>query len=91
MIELTNATTAKSAMSTRGRTRSERVSFSIGAQRYVLACFCKPEGVMSLNCKQGDLALVIAGPSTGATVTCLEFLPVGQDKLPAKVPVIEAA
>jgi hypothetical protein len=37
-----------------------------------------------VNCKQGDLALVIAGPDTGKAVTCLEALPAGweRDDLP---------
>lgn len=41
---------------------------------------------MALNCKQGDLALVIAGPSAGITVTCLQALPAGwwRDDLPAR-------
>ena len=40
-----------------------------------------------MNCKRGDLALVIAGPSTGLAVTCLEALPAGwwRDDLPAKL------
>lgn len=38
-----------------------------------------------MNCQQGDLALVIAGPDTGKAVTCLEALPAGweRDDLPA--------
>lgn len=37
-----------------------------------------------MNCKQGDLALVIAGWDAGKTVTCLEALPAGwvRDDLP---------
>lgn len=37
-----------------------------------------------MNCQQGDLALVIAGPDTGKAVTCLEALPPGweRDDLP---------
>jgi hypothetical protein len=39
---------------------------------------------MALRCKQGDLALVIAGPDAGMLLTCLEPLPVGfeRDDLP---------
>lgn len=39
---------------------------------------------MALNCKPGDLALVISGPSAGKLVTCLEPLPAGwyRDDLP---------
>ena len=38
-----------------------------------------------MNCKQGDLALVIdGGPNAGMMVTCLEWLPAGsrRDDLP---------
>jgi hypothetical protein len=39
---------------------------------------------MALNCKQGELALVMSGPSTGQLVTCLAALPAGfqRDDLP---------
>lgn len=37
-----------------------------------------------MNCRKDDLALVIAGASTGVMVTCLELLPAGwqRDDLP---------
>ena len=37
-----------------------------------------------MNCKQGDLALILWGPSQGQAVTCLEALPAGflRDDLP---------
>jgi hypothetical protein len=37
-----------------------------------------------MNCTQGDLALIVAGPIAGTLVTCLEFLPAGwwRDDLP---------
>ena len=37
-----------------------------------------------MNCRSGDMALVIAGPSTGKLVNCLEPLPAGwyRDDLP---------
>lgn len=37
-----------------------------------------------MNCKQGDLALVICGPDRGQIVKCLEQLPAGfrRDDLP---------
>lgn len=37
-----------------------------------------------MNCKQGDLALIICGQSQGQAVTCLEALPEGfrRDDLP---------
>lgn len=30
-----------------------------------------------MNCKKGDLALVLCGPNAGRLVTCLEALPAG--------------
>ena len=40
-----------------------------------------------MNCRKGDLALVISGPSTGTLITCLELLPAGwnRDDLPRGV------
>lgn len=32
---------------------------------------------MKLNCKNGNMAIVISGPSAGAIVTCLELYPAG--------------
>ena len=34
-------------------------------------------GAGALNCKQGDLALVIGGRNVGKVVICLELLPAG--------------
>ena len=36
---------------------------------------------MALNCKRGDLALVLSGPNGGKVVTCLELLPAGADSV----------
>ena len=36
-------------------------------------------GAGALNCKQGDLALVIGGRNVGKVVTCLELLPTGSE------------
>ncbi len=40
-----------------------------------------------MNCRKGDLALVLSGPSAGQMVTCLESLPAGwqRDDLPPAI------
>jgi hypothetical protein len=32
---------------------------------------------MTLNCRQGDIAIVVRGPDTGKVVTCVRFIPSG--------------